>query len=193
MCIRDSSNTTRGYHLQVEEAQRQEIICTTCFPYLKEWDPLENDGDLFYFHTEMILHLSEILPEICRIVQNAEHQYDITIADISYKQTVFLLAILCKSLMQGQDVYKRQDLYGIPAVSYIIWNLKQAIFHKQIFFRRIVPVQDKPHGQGSHCRSFNAEMGVSPVTEFLFIQAQIFAPDIKSAHESNKMCIRDSI
>ena len=98
------SNTTRGYHLQVEEAQRQEIICTTCFPYLKEWDPLENDGDLFYFHTEMILHLSEILPEICRIVQNAEHQYDITIADISYKQTVFLLAILCKSLMQGQFI-----------------------------------------------------------------------------------------
>ena len=52
----------------------------------------------------MIAHLNHILPKICHIVQKAEHQYDIPIADISYKQTVFVLAVLCKSLMEGYTI-----------------------------------------------------------------------------------------
>lgn len=97
------ANTARGYSLQITETQRQEIICTTCFPYLRDWNPLDTEGSLF-IHTEMISHLDHILPEICRIVQKAEHQYDITIADISYKQTVFILAVLCKSLIEGYPI-----------------------------------------------------------------------------------------
>ncbi|MCU6746105.1 MULTISPECIES: BglG family transcription antiterminator [Lachnospiraceae] len=101
--VRFEANTARGYNLKITETQRQEIICATCFPYLGNWNPLDTEGNLF-FHTEMIAHLNHILPKICHIVQKAEHQYDIPIADISYKQTVFVLAVLCKSLMEGYTI-----------------------------------------------------------------------------------------
>ena len=97
-----SSGSHRGYHLEIQEARRQDIICTTCFPYLKDWEPSVDENNIFHF--EIILNLQKILPDICRIVQMAEQQFDITIADISYKQTVFMFATLCKELIQGQKI-----------------------------------------------------------------------------------------
>lgn len=103
-----SSGSHRGYHLEIQEARRQDIICTTCFPYLKDWEPSVDENNIFHF--EIILNLQKILPDICRIVQMAEQQFDITIADISYKQTVFMFATLCKELIQGQKISSSSPL-----------------------------------------------------------------------------------
>lgn len=103
-----SSASNRGYHLEIQEAQRQDIICTTCFPYLKDWEPSVDENNIFHF--EIILNLSKILPDICRIVQMAEQQFNITIADISYKQTVFMFATLCKGLIHGQKINSSSPL-----------------------------------------------------------------------------------
>lgn len=98
------SSTNRGYSLDITESQRQEIICTTCFPYLKGWNILGSEMGTSHFLFENILHLSQILPHICEAIQNAERIYDITITDTIYKQAVFTTSILCKRLMQGQPM-----------------------------------------------------------------------------------------
>ena len=75
------------------------------------------------------------------------------------------------------------DLYRIPPFSYIFRDLKQPVLKEQIFLGRIVPVQDKTHGQRRHCRTFNAQMRVPPIAEFL-ISSKIFPSHIETAHKS---------
>lgn len=97
-------STNRGYSLDITESRRQEIICTTCFPYLKGWDILGSEMGTSHFLFENILHLSELLPHICQVIQNAERIYGITITDTIYKQAVFTTSILCKRLTQNQTI-----------------------------------------------------------------------------------------
>ncbi len=97
-------STNRGYNLDITESQRQEIICTTCFPYLQGWNILGNQMGTSHFLFENILHLSELLPHICQIIQNAERIYGITVTDAIYKQAVFTASILCKRLTQNQMI-----------------------------------------------------------------------------------------
>lgn len=102
--IRFDQSTNRGYSLKIEESQRQDIICTTCFPYLKDWNILGSETGTSHFLFEHILYLSDILSDICRIVQKVELQYGVTITDAIYKQTVLVLSILCKRLIQKQQI-----------------------------------------------------------------------------------------
>lgn len=97
-------STNRGYSLQIEEPKRQEIILNTCFPFLKNWNPFENEAGTFHFLFDRILHLTPLLPDILKIVQDAEQHYGITIADTFYKQTVFTFAVLCKRLKEGKEI-----------------------------------------------------------------------------------------
>lgn len=99
-----NSSTNRGYNLNISESQRQEIICAACFPHLKGWNILENEQEASHFLFENLLHLSNILPHICLVIQDAERIYGLTITDTIYKQAVFTTSILCKRLIQNQVI-----------------------------------------------------------------------------------------
>ncbi|MCB6203436.1 BglG family transcription antiterminator [Extibacter muris] len=97
-------STNRGYRLQIEEPKRQEIILNTCFPYLKNWNPFEKEAGTSGYLFDLILDLTELIPDVSAIVQEAERKYGITIADTFYKQTVFTFALLCKRLRLGNEI-----------------------------------------------------------------------------------------
>ncbi|KMZ55161.1 BglG family transcription antiterminator [Dorea sp. D27] len=94
----------RGYSLQIEEPKRQEILLNTCFPYLKNWNPFEDEAGTSHYLFDLILNLRQLLPDVLNIVQEAERQFGITIADTFYKQTAFTFALLCKRLKTGKEI-----------------------------------------------------------------------------------------
>ncbi len=76
------------------------------------------------------------------------------------------------------------NLHRISPITHISRNLEQPVFQKQILPCSIIPVQHETHGERSHRRAFDTDMGIPPVPELL-IFSDIFPPHIKSADESN--------
>lgn len=128
-------STNRGYSLNIEESKRQETICTTCFPYLKNWDPQGEENEMLHFLFDSLLHLADIVPAVCRIVQDAERRYGIDIGDIFYKQIVLMLSILCRRLIQGHPVgafhlpdIRLQDAF-VGKIAQMMLNEAEDAFH----------------------------------------------------------------
>ena len=76
------------------------------------------------------------------------------------------------------------DLHRITPVPDISRQFKQMILQKNIISRCIIPVQCKTDCKRSDRRSFDTNVGISPVSEFL-IFSQILSSNIKSADKAD--------
>ena len=76
------------------------------------------------------------------------------------------------------------NLYRISSGLLILWNFKQRILLKQIFFRSIVPIQHESYCQRSYRCTFNAQMRISPIAEFFLIHSQILSSYIETTYKS---------
>ena len=54
----------------------------------------------------------------------------------------------------------------------------------KFFFRRIIPIENKPDCQRRYRRAFDTQMGIPPITEFL-IPSEILSSDVKSSYKTD--------
>lgn len=131
----------RGYLLHTDEMQRQNTICTTCFPRLGEWDTINIGTGIVHFLSQRILGLTHIIPEASNIVERIERSYGISVNDQSFKEAVFTLSVLCSRLEQG----KRLSLESISDRNMLHLSVGKIA---EMMLREMSTVFDIPYGEG---------------------------------------------